>query len=137
VLPSGYALGTAFTVSASLAQIGEFSFILRRWWCCSAPPATSARRKLLPGLYHLASAGFIPGCRIVGVSLDAIDADGFRRIARGSARRVLQPQDQRRRLGDLCAAPGLRAAGRRRAALREPWSAPKPASAASAGACTT
>ena len=30
-----------------------------------------ARRKLLPGLYHLASAGFIPQCRIVGVSLDA------------------------------------------------------------------
>ena len=37
-----------------------------------------ARRKLMPGLFHLASAGFIPGCRIVGVSLDAIDADGFR-----------------------------------------------------------
>jgi glucose-6-phosphate 1-dehydrogenase len=43
-----------------------------------------ARRKLLPGLYHLASAGFIPGYRIVGVSLDAIDAEGFRRIARQS-----------------------------------------------------
>ena len=41
-----------------------------------------ARRKLLPGLYHLASAGFIPGYRIVGVSLDDIDADAFRRIAR-------------------------------------------------------
>jgi glucose-6-phosphate 1-dehydrogenase len=26
--------------------------------------------------------GFIPGCRIVGISLDAIDPDGFRRIAR-------------------------------------------------------
>src|SRR5262245_42192856 len=37
-----------------------------------------ARRKLLPGLYHLASAGFIPECRVVGVSLDALDADGFR-----------------------------------------------------------
>ena len=34
-----------------------------------------ARRKLLPGLYHLATAGFIPGCRIVGVSLDEIDAE--------------------------------------------------------------
>ena len=43
-----------------------------------------ARRKLLPGLYHLATAGFIPGYRIVGVSLDAIDVDGFRRIARES-----------------------------------------------------
>ncbi len=41
-----------------------------------------ARRKLLPGLYHLTSAGFIPGCRIIGVSLDEIDADGFRAIAR-------------------------------------------------------
>ena len=34
-----------------------------------------ARRKLLPGLYHLASAGFIPGCRIIGVSLDDIDSE--------------------------------------------------------------
>jgi glucose-6-phosphate 1-dehydrogenase len=41
-----------------------------------------SRRKLLPGLFHLSSAGFIPGCRIIGVSLDEIDADGFRAIAR-------------------------------------------------------
>jgi glucose-6-phosphate 1-dehydrogenase len=41
-----------------------------------------ARRKLLPGLFHLASAGFIPDCRIVGVSLDDMDPDGFRRFAR-------------------------------------------------------
>jgi len=41
-----------------------------------------SRRRLLPGLFHLASAGFIPACRIVGVSLDQIDADGFRKIAR-------------------------------------------------------
>ena len=41
-----------------------------------------SRRKLLPGLFHLSSAGFIPGCRIIGVSLDEIDADGFRKIAR-------------------------------------------------------
>jgi len=52
-----------------------------------------ARRKLLPGLYHLANAGFIPGCRIIGVSLDDIDADGFRAAARSalgefSARKV-------------------------------------------------
>ena len=40
-----------------------------------------ARRKLLPGLFHLATAGFIPGCRIIGVSLDDIDADAFRAIA--------------------------------------------------------
>jgi glucose-6-phosphate 1-dehydrogenase len=41
-----------------------------------------ARRKLLPGLYHLSSSGFIPSCRIIGVSLDDIDVDGFRQIAR-------------------------------------------------------
>ncbi|HEY4263673.1 MAG TPA: glucose-6-phosphate dehydrogenase [Micropepsaceae bacterium] len=41
-----------------------------------------SRRKLLPGLFHLSRAGFIPGCRIIGVSLDNIDADGFRAIAR-------------------------------------------------------
>src|SRR5579871_3791538 len=41
-----------------------------------------SRRKLLPGLFHLSSAGFIPGCRIIGVSLDDIDLDGFRKIAR-------------------------------------------------------
>jgi len=41
-----------------------------------------ARRKLLPGLFHLSSSGFIPGCRIIGVSLDNLDTDGFRRFAR-------------------------------------------------------
>ena len=41
-----------------------------------------ARRKLIPGLYHLTNAGFIPGCRIIGVSLDDLDAEGFRKIAR-------------------------------------------------------
>ncbi|MES2228463.1 MAG: glucose-6-phosphate dehydrogenase [Pseudomonadota bacterium] len=43
-----------------------------------------ARRKLLPGLFHLASAGFIPDCRIVGVSLDDIDVDAFRLSARSA-----------------------------------------------------
>src|SRR3984893_5922697 len=42
-----------------------------------------ARRKLLPGLFHLSSSGFIPGCRIIGVSLDEIDVGGFRKLARG------------------------------------------------------
>jgi glucose-6-phosphate 1-dehydrogenase len=41
-----------------------------------------AARKLLPGLFHLATAGFIPGSRIIGVSLDALDADSFRALAR-------------------------------------------------------
>ncbi len=43
-----------------------------------------SRRKLLPGLFHLSSAGFIPGCRIIGVSLDDMTPDAFRELARGS-----------------------------------------------------
>ena len=43
-----------------------------------------ARRKLLPGLFHLSRVGFIPGCRIVGVSLDELDADGFRDFTRNA-----------------------------------------------------
>jgi glucose-6-phosphate 1-dehydrogenase len=54
-----------------------------------------AGRKLLPGLFHLSTAGFIPGCRIIGVSLDDLDADGFRKVARKaldefSARKVTE-----------------------------------------------
>jgi glucose-6-phosphate 1-dehydrogenase len=41
-----------------------------------------ARRKLLPGLFHLSSAGFIPGCRIIGVSLDNLGPEEFRQFAR-------------------------------------------------------
>jgi glucose-6-phosphate 1-dehydrogenase len=41
-----------------------------------------ARRKLLPGMFHLVNAGFIPGCRIIGVSLDDLSADSFRSFAR-------------------------------------------------------
>jgi glucose-6-phosphate 1-dehydrogenase len=41
-----------------------------------------AKRKLIPGMFHLASSGFIPACRIIGVSLDDLDAEGFRRVAR-------------------------------------------------------
>src|ERR1700722_12204023 len=37
-----------------------------------------ARRKLWPGLFHLATAGFIPGCRIIGVSLEGLAVKGFR-----------------------------------------------------------
>jgi glucose-6-phosphate 1-dehydrogenase len=43
-----------------------------------------ARRKLLPGLFHLSSVGFIPGCRIIGVSLDDFDVEGFRASARSA-----------------------------------------------------
>ena len=41
-----------------------------------------SRRKLLPGLFHLSQSGFIPDCRIIGLSLDDMDDNGFREIAR-------------------------------------------------------
>ncbi|HZA77161.1 MAG TPA: glucose-6-phosphate dehydrogenase [Acidimicrobiales bacterium] len=41
-----------------------------------------AQRKLLPGLVRLSMAGLVPECRIVGTSLDPIDTDGFRDLAR-------------------------------------------------------
>jgi glucose-6-phosphate 1-dehydrogenase len=37
-----------------------------------------SKRKLFPGMFHLSNAGFIPGCKIVGVSLDDLDLEGFR-----------------------------------------------------------
>jgi len=43
-----------------------------------------AARKLIPGLFHLFSTGFIPECRIVGVSLEDMDADGFRAHCRAA-----------------------------------------------------
>jgi len=43
-----------------------------------------ARRKLLPGLFHLSQAGLLPEYRIVGTSLDDFDDDGFRDYARGA-----------------------------------------------------
>ena len=43
-----------------------------------------SRRKLLPGLFHLCSSGFIPRCRIVALSLDDIDTAGFQGVVRGA-----------------------------------------------------
>jgi glucose-6-phosphate 1-dehydrogenase len=41
-----------------------------------------ARRKLLPGILHLAQAGLLPEYRIIGTSLEDTDDAGFRRRAR-------------------------------------------------------
>ena len=43
-----------------------------------------ARRKLWPGLFHLATAGFIHSCRIIGVSLEDLDAQAFGTLVRGA-----------------------------------------------------
>lgn len=41
-----------------------------------------ARRKLLPGLFRLVEAGLLTKARIVGTSLEDIDAEGFDKLAR-------------------------------------------------------
>ena len=43
-----------------------------------------SHRKLLPGLFRLTCIGFIPGCRIIGISLEDIDTAAFRKIARSA-----------------------------------------------------
>jgi len=55
-----------------------------------------AQRKLLPGLFHLELAGLLPRCRIIGSSLDDLDREAFRELARVSlekfARREITPE---------------------------------------------
>jgi glucose-6-phosphate 1-dehydrogenase len=41
-----------------------------------------AQRKLWPGLFHLICSGFIPSCRVVSLSLDQLDVEGFRELVR-------------------------------------------------------
>ncbi len=43
-----------------------------------------ARRKLIPGLFHLARVGLLPEFRLLGTSLDDLDDEGFRAVARGA-----------------------------------------------------
>jgi glucose-6-phosphate 1-dehydrogenase len=43
-----------------------------------------AQRKLWPALFHIVTAGFIPACRMIGVSLDEIDVEAFRALVRGA-----------------------------------------------------
>ena len=41
-----------------------------------------AKRKLLPGAFHLSRAGLIPDCRIIGTSLEELDDESFRALAK-------------------------------------------------------
>jgi glucose-6-phosphate 1-dehydrogenase len=51
-----------------------------------------AQRKLVPGILHLAVAGLLPDFRIVGTSLDEIDDQQFRDIARESCNQFARHQ---------------------------------------------
>lgn len=59
-----------------------------------------SRRKLLPGLFHLANVRFIPKCRIIGVSLDEMSAEEFKIFVRKaldelSTRKIKEPDWER------------------------------------------
>jgi len=43
-----------------------------------------ARRKLLPGLFHLTQGGLLPECRILGTAIDDLDDEGFRNFVRSA-----------------------------------------------------
>lgn len=43
-----------------------------------------SKRKLIPGLFHLSSSGFIPDCKIIGVSLDALSVEEFQNLCKES-----------------------------------------------------
>ena len=43
-----------------------------------------AKRKLLPGLFHLSRAGMLPECHIVATSLEMLDEGAYRGIARAA-----------------------------------------------------
>ena len=68
-----------------------------------------ARRKLLPGLFHLAGAGLLPECRVVGTSLDDLDTEAFRELALSSldefARRPITPDGWEAFSADLIFVP--------------------------------
>ena len=82
------------------------------------------------------SAGFIPGCRIIGVSLDEIDADGFRKIAREAldqfSTRKVNEADWAAFAETLDYVPLAAGAGALKAAVARPSGH----SAGRAGACT-
>jgi glucose-6-phosphate 1-dehydrogenase len=56
-----------------------------------------SRRKLLPAGLHLSQAGMIPDVRLVGVSLDELDDDAFRQLAKRAieefARHPFRPEE--------------------------------------------
>ena len=43
-----------------------------------------AKRKLIPGLFHLSASGFLPDCKIIGVSLDALPIEEFQALCKAS-----------------------------------------------------
>jgi glucose-6-phosphate 1-dehydrogenase len=54
-----------------------------------------AHRKLVPGLLHLSRVGLMPEYRVVGVSLEDLDDDGFREVTRKACAEFSRHPDRR------------------------------------------
>ena len=67
-----------------MADVPPASVSFLRVLVLSGATSDLSRRKLLFGLFHLASAGFISGCRIIDVALDDIDVEGARLATRAA-----------------------------------------------------
>lgn len=50
-----------------------------------------SRRKLLPGLLSLFRSGLLPACRVVGTSLETLDHEAFRALARAACEEFGRP----------------------------------------------
>jgi len=61
-----------------------------------------AQRKLLPGLLRLFEAGLLRSCRIVGTSLEDVDTDSFRKIAREACDRYSGRTLDEERWAEFC-----------------------------------
>ena len=67
-----------------------------------------ARRKLLPGLFHLSRAHLLPECRIVATALDDLDDEEYRDLARKACDEFARGAVTRRRLDRLRSVSPLR-----------------------------
>ena len=86
-----------------------------------------ARRKLLPGMFHLARVGLMPRrFRIIGAARHEIDVDEFRELARESVEGSGRELARRRGLGAVRRVAALRRR-RRRATRSSPRRSPTPA----------
>ena len=97
-----------------------------------------ARRKLLPGLFHLSRAGLLPECRIVATSLDDLDDAEYHELARAACDEFARGVRHRRALAPVPRAHQLRPrVGWPHGARPSRGRRPNPPSAVSPGGSTT
>ncbi len=95
--PAGAALATAVTPDPGDASAALMHPLHPHVVVLFGATGDLARRKLIPGLLHLAQAGLLPEFRVVATSLEGFDDEGFRQLARGACdefcRRPIAPAE--------------------------------------------